>query len=319
MTQDIRDDAAHGSCISILFSSVELTTRKYPQPSTNANLFLRKGFSGRTAGCSGHLMAHCVNRMGRANNSKRVVKTRTTIGGTIVASMMLMLLATDAIAGSTLSLARSSESEIRIQLQNDEPVAAMQFALHSSSNIELQAVSVSERMEGGLWTASVNRMDDSTMYVVLMRAGMENLAAGEGTIAILTLRIGGGPADPLRVSFDEVVASSPTATRVFVAAESLEWLADVPEFDLGQNYPNPFNPTTSIPYTLRTSARVSLSVYDMAGREIRKITEGTVPAGRYCSTWDGTDNAGVLVPSGVYFVRLRVADRANVRKMILAR
>ena len=104
-----------------------------------------------------------------------------------------------------------------------------------------------------------------------------------------------------------------------VEDEPLEWHAGVPEFTLSQNYPNPFNPTTSIPYTLETTAHVSLTVYDMAGREIRKIAEGLFSAGTYLSTWEGTDNSGSPVPSGIYFVRLQVADRSLVRKMILTR
>ena len=232
---------------------------------------------------------------------------------------MVMLLSSGAIAGSTLSLARSSESEICIQLQNDEPIAAIQFTLHGSSNIALHAVSVSERMEGGNWTACFNRIDDSTMAVVLIRAGMENLPAGAGTIATLTLQADVSSADPLRVCFDDVVASSPAATRVSVDVEPLEWFADAPECTLSQNYPNPFNPATSIPYTLVTAAQVSVRIYDIAGREIRKIAGGMFSAGRYLSTWDGLDNAGALVPSGIYFVRLQVGERSHVRKMILAR
>ena len=67
----------------------------------------------------------------------------------------------------------------------------------------------------------------------------------------------------------------------------------IPEqFQLRQNYPNPFNPATSIDYSLPTSSRVILTVYNVLGSKIRTIVDEIRPAGNYVAVWDGRDAAG---------------------------
>ncbi|RMI17416.1 MAG: T9SS C-terminal target domain-containing protein [Calditrichaeota bacterium] len=75
-------------------------------------------------------------------------------------------------------------------------------------------------------------------------------------------------------------------------------------FELAQNHPNPFNPTTEIRYALPTASRVTLKIYNLLGQEIRTLVEGHKPAGRYAVTWDGRDNAGAPVASGIYIYRM---------------
>ncbi|MEJ2722377.1 MAG: FlgD immunoglobulin-like domain containing protein [bacterium] len=86
---------------------------------------------------------------------------------------------------------------------------------------------------------------------------------------------------------------------------------------LHQNVPNPFNPTTVINYDLHIGGRVSLRVYDVKGRLVKTLVTDTKNAGRQTVTWDGTDNAGDRVGSGVYFYRLNAEGRVLTRKMVL--
>jgi len=88
---------------------------------------------------------------------------------------------------------------------------------------------------------------------------------------------------------------------------------------LFQNYPNPFNPSTTISYYLPADDRVSLEIYDAAGRVMARLVEGEQPSGHYSIRWRGRDTRGDLAPSGVYFYRLKVGKRALTRKMILLR
>jgi hypothetical protein len=90
-------------------------------------------------------------------------------------------------------------------------------------------------------------------------------------------------------------------------------------YALGQNHPNPFNPTTLIPYALPERARVTLEVYDTAGRRVRVIDDGDQEPGYRTLEWDGTNDAGVAVASGVYFYRLRAGSFSATRKMVLVR
>jgi hypothetical protein len=89
------------------------------------------------------------------------------------------------------------------------------------------------------------------------------------------------------------------------------------EFALAHNYPNPFNPTTSIPYALPVSARVSMRVYDVTGRLIQTLVNGDQTAGYHRVVWDGTDNAGRPVASGIYLFELTANDFRQVNKMML--
>jgi len=83
------------------------------------------------------------------------------------------------------------------------------------------------------------------------------------------------------------------------------------------NYPNPFNPQTSIRYTTATQGVVELTIYDINGRRVRVLSALTRPPGEYVSHWDGRDEAGRSVASGVYVVRLRQADVTQSHRLTL--
>jgi hypothetical protein len=89
-------------------------------------------------------------------------------------------------------------------------------------------------------------------------------------------------------------------------------------FALGQNYPNPFNPTTTIRFTVPASSSITLKVYDLMGREIRTVASGIREAGTFAAVWDGRNDAGSAVSSGVYLYRLS-SDRgfSAARTMVL--
>ncbi|MBN1884784.1 MAG: T9SS type A sorting domain-containing protein [Candidatus Krumholzibacteriota bacterium] len=88
---------------------------------------------------------------------------------------------------------------------------------------------------------------------------------------------------------------------------------------LGRNYPNPFNPSTTITFELPRDARVDLSIYDVRGGHVRTVAGGLLAAGHREARWDGRDEAGNAVNSGVYFCRLTACDRTLTRKLVLLR
>ena len=86
---------------------------------------------------------------------------------------------------------------------------------------------------------------------------------------------------------------------------------------LSQNYPNPFNPQTVISYELPHAHHVQLTVHDAAGRLVRSLVDGTRPAGSHDVSWDGKNERGSRVSTGVYFYRLRTGAMVLTRKMVL--
>jgi len=87
----------------------------------------------------------------------------------------------------------------------------------------------------------------------------------------------------------------------------------IPHFS---NYPNPFNPSTTIQYELPELSTVVLSIYDIRGREVRTLLEGTKPPGSYEVQWNGVDNSGNPVSTGVYFCRLQAGSYSKTIKMV---
>ncbi len=88
---------------------------------------------------------------------------------------------------------------------------------------------------------------------------------------------------------------------------------------LHQNYPNPFNPETTIRFTLNDAIRASLKIYSINGEEIKTISNKILNAGYHEYSWDGTDNNGKQVTSGVYIYRLFGANYSQQKKMLLLR
>ena len=90
-------------------------------------------------------------------------------------------------------------------------------------------------------------------------------------------------------------------------------------FRLSQNYPNPFNPATSIDYSITGKAIVELAVYDVSGRRVRTLVSERQLPGFYTAVWDGRNDGGRPVASGVYFYRLSAGRDSGVKKMIVLR
>ncbi len=90
-----------------------------------------------------------------------------------------------------------------------------------------------------------------------------------------------------------------------------------PEFGLGQNVPNPFNPATEIAYEIPAAGRVTLEVYDVAGRLVRTLVDADQSAGPHSAVWDGRDGEGRSMATGVYFYRLQSEGLEVTHKMLL--
>ena len=91
------------------------------------------------------------------------------------------------------------------------------------------------------------------------------------------------------------------------------------QFALHQNYPNPFNAETVISFETEEAAHVDLSMYNMVGQLIKTLVKDHLPAGSHEIAWDGTDDLGRELASGVYFYRLEAEGQSDVRRMVLVK
>jgi hypothetical protein len=91
------------------------------------------------------------------------------------------------------------------------------------------------------------------------------------------------------------------------------------QYRLSQNYPNPFNPLTTVRYELPKGIAVRLLVFDLAGRVVRTLVDSPQEAGYHTVSWDGRNDAGQAVSSGIYYLRMEAGDYRAVVKMALVR
>ena len=132
---------------------------------------------------------------------------------------------------------------------------------------------------------------------------VDNLTEGNYEYWVTTVDINGNESNPSE------------AVTVLLAID--DGLASPTEFALNQNYPNPFNPSTQIQYALPTDANVSITIYDVMGREVRSLVNKTVSAGYHSTLWNATNDLGSPVAAGVYIYAIQAGEFRSTKKMIL--
>jgi hypothetical protein len=133
---------------------------------------------------------------------------------------------------------------------------------------------------------------------------------GYGTVPCATLAVMG----PYLFSggFDGGVYRR-SVSQMVTSVQGVEWTTPT-KHALEQNYPNPFNPSTTMRFTLPEAEDVTLTVFDVNGREIDRLAEGNLPGGTYQVTWDANGRA-----SGTYYCRLRAGEFVATRVLLLVK
>jgi hypothetical protein len=101
--------------------------------------------------------------------------------------------------------------------------------------------------------------------------------------------------------------------------EEKEEAAIPKEFSLSQNYPNPFNPQTVIEYALPKESQVSVTVYNILGQRVKVLKDEFEKEGYKRVVWDGRDDSGEEVASGIYFYRIVTKDFVTAKKMMMVK
>ncbi|HDR04806.1 MAG TPA: T9SS type A sorting domain-containing protein [Candidatus Marinimicrobia bacterium] len=115
----------------------------------------------------------------------------------------------------------------------------------------------------------------------------------------------------VNISAPVIILDSPNTDPVSVSP-----ISGPSAFQLHQNHPNPFNPTTSISFTLDIASDVLINVYDMSGRKVTTLTKDSYSAGTHSVVWDGLDNDGNPVASGVYTYQMRAGNKILAKRMV---
>jgi len=113
--------------------------------------------------------------------------------------------------------------------------------------------------------------------------------------------------------------STPGATNTEPVAISDNGSVFAEGFSLHQNYPNPFNPETTIEYQIKSASQVTISIYNTMGQKVKEFTTQHTAPGTYNVSWNGIDQQGVSVSSGVYFYQMKANNYLATGKMLLVK
>jgi hypothetical protein len=133
---------------------------------------------------------------------------------------------------------------------------------------------------------------------------------------IETIRLTGNIEGRFYLDDFRIVATSPLASTAVM--ESFDE-TQPQDFVLEQNFPNPFNSSTIIRFALPADGAVELAVYNLAGQKVAALVDGERPTGAYAVRWDGQDDAGRSLASGLYLYRIKADDYEQTRKLLLVR
>lgn len=116
--------------------------------------------------------------------------------------------------------------------------------------------------------------------------------------------------------FDNVVSH---VEKLDLQTSMKEEIVSPSELELEQNYPNPFNPTTHISFKIPQKSKVFLEIFNIFGKRITTLVNDELDAGKHTVEWNGRDEYGNLVASGVYFYRISTGKTSITKKMTLLR
>ncbi|OGC84186.1 MAG: hypothetical protein A2W07_05650 [candidate division Zixibacteria bacterium RBG_16_43_9] len=216
-------------------------------------------------------------------------------------------------------------------------VTAAQLSLRFNPNVlQVDTINVSfiETLIPQDWQKLVYLHDDSTLNIAL--AGATDSISGSGTLVYIRFKVlsSASPGDTSVIHFAEILLNEwiPPIVKDGViritptSVHENENLNLPKDFNLGQNYPNPFNPTTTIPFRVNGSQFIvhspdhtTLIIYNILGQRVNTLLNESLKPGTYEATWDGKNDAGEKVPSGVYFYRFTSGNISETKKMVLMR
>ncbi|MBD3217041.1 MAG: T9SS type A sorting domain-containing protein, partial [candidate division Zixibacteria bacterium] len=144
----------------------------------------------------------------------------------------------------------------------------------------------------------------------------------EGSGAIATIRFDNVRANGAELTLSRADIRNNQNEKLLgdFTAQTVMASAVVPEsYELFQNHPNPFNPETEIAYSLPEETHVNIKVYNIAGQVVSTLVDKVMPAGKHKVNWNGTNQSGARVASGVYFYRMETSSFQKTQKMILVK
>lgn len=177
-------------------------------------------------------------------------------------------------------------------------------------NISLNVGEVRQRLKS-LRLAALSDLNDDRNHLWTEQILLPVIAGQAGRVSI-----GWDNAKPV---ITNILVKAPAAGAGKQAQNPAQPASLPSRFALAQNYPNPFNPTTIIRFDLPEAGEVDLTIFNSLGERVKTLASGKRPAGTHTVTWNGRNNDGEPVGSGIYFLKINAAGFQATRKMVLIR
>jgi len=231
---------------------------------------------------------------------------------------------------------------VPLEVTNGDDLVGIDIALKYSPGVTLKEVRF-ENTRVDYFDLKATMLDADQRQVVIMMVPQTSmtkkpaLAAGSGPVAYLVFEV--NDASVNSIDFEPFVMEDPHHSNFFVYASTRtgqweQWREDpaveethvslsasagsLPNvYALRQNYPNPFNPSTEISFDLPKAGQVELRIFNVLGQQVRALANQAMEAGQHTIIWDGRDQGGTQVSSGVYFYRLSAGAYTDTKKMML--
>jgi hypothetical protein len=240
----------------------------------------------------------------------------------------------------------NGEWKVAVHVINDEELAALDIPIRygqPNENIDLVRVDFADRVTD--WEFTHAQIDNQAKTVILgliseltsMRANpeMKVSAAGNTKIADLVFKVGEdvnpqfttftteSPGHELTFIYNEMSEGKPISVQSIKPGFEVVNVAFAPgganlpkEFALSQNFPNPFNPSTSFSLSLPEASDYAIRIYNITGQSVKSYS-GHLEAGVHTIVWDGRNDQGSSVASGVYFYKAEAKGFSDTRKMMM--
>ncbi len=221
------------------------------------------------------------------------------------------------------------------QWQKAKPVVVGTDVVTDNINFVLETVPKGAYEIAGQVTNSAGEGVDEAMVYAISDSGvsgftvtdaegfynMGDLMPGDYKLEVSRVDYGDGylggndlnSAQTITVGEKQTVTNADIKLGVITAVESDVDANSIPtHFELAQNYPNPFNPTTNIHYQVPMNAKIIIKIYNILGQDIRTLVDKHQETGNYLIQWDGKDQNGNLVPSGLYFYQMKAISNEGI-------
>ncbi|MCJ7811844.1 FG-GAP-like repeat-containing protein [bacterium] len=170
--------------------------------------------------------------------------------------------------------------------------------------------------------------DSGKVSIGISLKAVQSGQGGNGVLARIWMRVKEDvPVNqPIIFRIEDMVAVNSDGESLLVTTENAgfvttgvgsELIQKPVVFRLYANYPNPFNPTTIISYDIPRDVPVLLKIYDLLGHEVRTLVDEKQKSGNYSIEWDGRDNKGIMVSSGIYIYKIVAGDQVSTKKCML--